>query len=167
MVFRSGDRRPFQQRKHIVVLHETIYDVSCWKWPSVWWMYWRQGVSHTNKSVTCKQSFIGIKGTNVFSSNYSTYYCTTSSSLDRKYKAGWIQTFMLFAPNSDPTIQMSQYIHQRQHVLYYSKTLANWRLKFLLLCVVFFNCSSSSAARIEVFRVQGSISLDLYCNHLN
>lgn len=84
------------------------YDEFCWKWPSVWWMHCRQGVSHNTKNEICKRSFIGIKGPNVFSRNYSTSYCTTPKSLDRRYKVEWIQTFMLFVPNSNPTIQMSQ-----------------------------------------------------------
>ncbi len=36
------------------------------------------------------------------------HYTTTTSSLNRWDKAGWIHTFVFFTPNSDPTIWMSQ-----------------------------------------------------------
>ncbi len=43
---------------------------------------------------------------------YSAYMedrlCTTTTSLNRWDKAGWIHVFMFFTPNSDPTIWMSQ-----------------------------------------------------------
>ncbi len=39
---------------------------------------------------------------------YPPHHYTTTTSLNRWDKAGWIHTFMFFTPNYDPTIWMSQ-----------------------------------------------------------
>ncbi len=39
---------------------------------------------------------------------YPPHHYTTTTSLNRWDKAGWIHAFMFFTPNSDPTIWMSQ-----------------------------------------------------------
>ncbi len=51
---------------------------------------------------------VGTKGPKVPRKYPPHHYTNTTTSLNRWDKAGWIHAFMLFTPNSDPTIWMSQ-----------------------------------------------------------
>ncbi len=68
---------------------------------------------------------------------YPPHHYTTTSSLNRWDKAGWIHAFMCFTPNSDPTIWMSQ---QKSRLIRPGNAFQSSIVQFWWSCV---NCSLS------------------------
>ncbi len=105
------------------------------------------------------------------------HYTTTSSSLNRWDKAGWIHAFMFFTPNSDPTSECrsrNRDSSDRQRV--YNLLLSSfgdpvWIVSSVCCSYltgaapgVVFCCWSPSASGFDVLCVQRWYSADLGCN---
>ncbi len=93
------------------------------RWFALWhgalscWKYIRRWYTVVIKGWTCQKQYSGrlwcLNNPQLVLSvprKYPTHHYTTTSSLNRWYKAGWIHAFIFFTPNSDSTIWISQQI---------------------------------------------------------
>ena len=111
---------------------------------------------------------------------YSPHHYTTSSSLNCWYKAGWIHAFMLFKPNSDPTIWMLQlksrlitpgsvflvFLLPNFGKIEWIVTSVSCSKLTRVIPVVVFCCCSPSASRFDVLCVQRWLD-GLGCGYLS
>ncbi len=92
-----------------------------------------------NTQVGCGDAQLVLRGPKC-AKNISHHY-TTTSSLNRWDKAGWIHAFMFFTPNSNPTIWMSEQKSRlirpgnvfQSSIVQFWWACVNCRLRFLFL----------------------------------
>ncbi len=88
-----------------VVVEREIHIMDCIairRWYTVVIKGWTWSAKMLRQAVAFKRCSIGIKGPKAYQENTPHHY-TTTTSLNRWEKAGWIHAFMLFMPNSDST----------------------------------------------------------------
>ncbi len=109
------------------VASEDVYTVVIKGWP--------QSATMLRYAVAFKRRSIGTKNPKVCQENIPPHHYTTTTSLNHWDKTEWIHAFMLFTPNSDPTIWMSQ---QKSRLIRQATFFQSSIVQFWWSCV---NCS--------------------------